>query len=129
VHGLNPAHGLGLSGMVACHVRPAEKLAGPRPGGPVQPRRRPAARERARVRRACSVVTVRSPHAGWRGGTLTGGPVAASRWQGTAGKYQHGSGVTLDGTTEGEAHPSSGSTCGGGAEAARRCPTVAEALQ
>jgi hypothetical protein len=26
------------------------------------------------------------------------------------------------------AHPSSGSTCGGGAEATRRCPTVAEAL-
>jgi hypothetical protein len=85
--------------------------------------------ERERIRRARSVVTARSPRAGWRGGTLTGGPVAASQWQGTAVKYQHGFGVTLDGTTEGEAHPSSGSLCGGGAEAARRCPTVAEALR
>jgi hypothetical protein len=32
--------------VVACHTRSANHPAGPQPGGPVQPRRHPAARER-----------------------------------------------------------------------------------
>jgi hypothetical protein len=39
-------HGATVQGMAACHVRPADQPVGPRPSGPVQPRRRPVARER-----------------------------------------------------------------------------------
>jgi hypothetical protein len=61
----------------ACHARSAGRPAGPRPSGPVQPRMRPARCVRA------GVVTTRRPRAGWRGGALTGGPMVASRRQGS----------------------------------------------
>jgi hypothetical protein len=44
-------------------------------------------------------------------------------------EHREGSGNTLDEVVAVRAHPSSGSTCGGGADAARRCPTVIEAVQ
>jgi hypothetical protein len=48
-------------------------------------------------------------------------------------KRQHeqreGGGKAPDEVAASRAHPSSGSTCGGGAEAARRCLTVAEVLR
>jgi hypothetical protein len=61
--------------VVACHVRPVDQPAGPRPGGPVQPRRWPAARERgARAGRARGVVTAWWPRARRRdGSTCSGG--------------------------------------------------------
>jgi hypothetical protein len=44
-------------------------------------------------------------------------------------EHREGGGNAPDKVAAARAHPSSGSTCGGGAEAARRCPTVAEALR
>jgi hypothetical protein len=75
VPGLNPAHGLGLSGVAAYHARLTERC------GAIawQP--------------ACcahyGVVTVRSPHVGRRGGALASGPVAAGLQQGL-GLEHHG---------------------------------------
>jgi hypothetical protein len=68
---LNPTHGLGLSGVVACHTQSTEKVARPRPAAHVL---------RARQVR-CGVVTARNSRAGRRDGALVGGTVAASRWQ------------------------------------------------
>jgi hypothetical protein len=57
-----------VRGMVACHVRLADQLAGPQPSGPIQPRRRSTARERG-ARTGCTrgVVTVWWPRARWWG--------------------------------------------------------------
>jgi hypothetical protein len=46
VLGLKPARGYSPRDVAACHTRPAEKLNGPRPGGPVQPGKRLAAQQR-----------------------------------------------------------------------------------
>jgi hypothetical protein len=51
--------------------------------------------------------------------------VSQKRWR----EHHEGGGNTLDEVAASRAHPSSGSMCGGGAEAAQQCPTVAEALQ
>jgi hypothetical protein len=75
VPGLNLTHGLGLSGVVACHAWPVKRLLGL--GLAAQSGRRAALVLRARQAR-CGVVTAR----GMRGGVLVGGPVVASRQQG-----------------------------------------------
>jgi hypothetical protein len=61
---------------VACHARLAERLTGPRPGGPVQRRSDPRVSAGfARAGRARDAVTTHGPHVR-RCGTLAGGPVA-----------------------------------------------------
>jgi hypothetical protein len=67
--------------MVAYHARPTERLAGPRPGGPIQSR----SGLRAPVR-AGGVVTACNPHTGRLSGALTDGPLVASRQHGVAGE-------------------------------------------
>jgi alpha-D-ribose 1-methylphosphonate 5-triphosphate diphosphatase PhnM len=75
---LNPTHGLGLSGVVACHTQSTEKVARPRPAA----RSSHGAAHVLRARQVrCGVVTVRNSRAGRRDGALVGGTVAASRWQ------------------------------------------------
>jgi hypothetical protein len=54
-----------VQGLAACHARPTDQPAGPRPGSPVQPQRRPAARlvrvlRRTRCPRNGGVSTVRA---------------------------------------------------------------------
>jgi hypothetical protein len=83
----------------------------------------------ARAGRACGVVTARWPRVGRQGGAV--GPrapadkVSQKRWR----EHCEGGGNALDEVAAVRAHPSSGSTCEGRAEAARRFPTVAEALR
>jgi hypothetical protein len=56
------AHG----GVAACHVRPTDKLVGPRPGGPIQHRKWPAERERGvHTRRGHRVQFVRAMTRWW----------------------------------------------------------------
>jgi hypothetical protein len=100
VFGLKLARGYSPRGVVLCHVWPSEKPNGPRPGGPIQPRKRPATRRR-------------------RGGALTGDAMAAGRWQGVAGEHQWGPGVALNKMAEGGAHSRGGSLvgCDGGGSA------------
>jgi hypothetical protein len=51
----------------------------------------------------------------------------SQKWQ---REHREGDGDTPDEVAAAaRAHPSSGSTCGGGVEATRRCPTVAKALR
>jgi hypothetical protein len=52
--------GATVGGVAAYHMRPADQLAEPWPGGPIQPRRRPAARKRgAHAGHTHDVVTTR----------------------------------------------------------------------
>jgi hypothetical protein len=98
-------------GMVACHARPAERLAGPQPGVPAQLRRRPVTRGNgACAARACSAVTARSSRARRRGDALDGGVVGAGRQQGAAGEHRWGPRVAPGRRSGGGAHPSGGST-------------------
>jgi hypothetical protein len=105
-------------GVAACQARPTDPPAGPLPGGPIQPRRWPAARERARAGCACGVVTARWPRVGRQGGAV--GPrapadkVSQKRWR----EHCEGGGNALDEVAAVRAHLSSGSTCG--AERRRR---------
>jgi hypothetical protein len=69
----NPAHGHSPQGVAAYHTQPAKRLAGPRPGGPVQRRSGP---------RAPGALAARSSRAvRMRDGVFAGDPVAVSRWQ------------------------------------------------
>jgi hypothetical protein len=91
-----------VQGSAACHARSADQLAGPWPGDPVQPRPSGGASPRTPADK-----------------------VSRKRWC----EHREGGGNTPDKVAAARAHPSSGSTCGGGVVAARRCPTVAEALR
>jgi hypothetical protein len=68
--GLNPPHGLGLSGVAACHARPVERLLGL---GLAARSSRGAACVLCARRVGCGVVTACTPHAGWCGGALADG--------------------------------------------------------
>jgi hypothetical protein len=90
-------------------MQPAERLAGPRPGGPVQLRSGlRAIVGYTRTGRAHGVVTTRSPRGGWRCGTLTDGPMAASWWQGVPQEHQWGPEVAPGKAAGGGAHPNGG---------------------
>jgi hypothetical protein len=125
-----------VQGSVACHVRPAGRLAGPRPAGPVQPGRRPACH--AVVRSSC-VLAEWSPHVArvrWRARRRPGGKVLpASSWgpqggrrarRGAGGAHRGGGATTgqrggsvrrraVGSSPEGGSAASSWS-CGGGRE-------------
>jgi hypothetical protein len=90
-------------GVLPCTV--AEQPHGPRPGGPIQRGKWHAALCRGtRARHARDVFTMRSPHTGWSGGALAGGPVAASQHRGAASELA-GATRTTPGKEEGaEAH-------------------------
>jgi hypothetical protein len=75
---------------VACHVWPADKLPGPRLGGPVQPRKWPA----ACTVRSCDDAVARSPVARW--------------WQGAAGELTAAIGRAPGKVVKGRAHPNGG---------------------
>jgi hypothetical protein len=79
VLGRKPAQGYSPRGVVACHARPADKPAGPRPGGPVQPRCGLRARAVARAQR---VSAAWSPRVGRHGGVFSNGLTVASRRRG-----------------------------------------------
>jgi hypothetical protein len=107
--------GLQPTGCAACHTRPAR----PQPGGPVQPRKRPAAWERGahtgrprhghRVQFTCGMVW-------WRAHRCLGGSWTMARFvRGAPGGSMEGAG----GRRERWAHRGNRSTCGGGVEAAR----------
>jgi hypothetical protein len=68
--------------------------------------------------RAPDALTMWSP----RGGHAHGDKVSQNRQR----EHREGGGNAPDEVVAVRAHPSSGSPCGGGADAARRCPTVAE---
>jgi hypothetical protein len=96
-------------GMAACHTWLIESLAGPRPGGPVQPwRSLRASPGYACIGHAHGVVIVQSPWMGRHGGALTDGPVVASRWQGVPQEHQWGPRVASSKAVEGGAHPNGG---------------------
>jgi hypothetical protein len=109
---------------------PVDKSARPQPSGLVQPRRRPAARERgARAGRTHGVVTALWPRVRrWGGMAGPCAPVNKVPWE-RRHEHRGGSGNAPDEVAVAMARPSSGSTCGGGSEAARRCPMVVEVLQ
>jgi hypothetical protein len=81
--------------VVAYHARPTERLAGPRPGGPIQSRS---------GLRAGGVVIARNPHAGRLSGALADGPVVASRQQGVAGELVVTTGKVSGNESGGGAH-------------------------
>jgi hypothetical protein len=58
---------------------------------------------------ACGAVTTRSPRARRRDGALTGGSVAAGRWQDVVVEHLWGPGVTPNKVAEGGADPRVGS--------------------
>jgi hypothetical protein len=73
--------------VAACHTRLAKRLAGPRPGGPIQLWSGPRAHAVcARAGRAGDVVTTCSLREGRCGGALADGLMVASRWQGVVGE-------------------------------------------
>jgi hypothetical protein len=82
----------------------------------------------ARAGRTHGVVTAQWPRARRQGGAA--GPRAPTDKVSQKRQHEHreGGGNAPDEVAVVRAHPSSGSTCGGGAEAAWRCPTVMEAL-
>jgi hypothetical protein len=84
--GREPARGYSPWGVVPCHARPADKLAGPQPGCPVQWRSGPCVSAGyTRVGRAHGVVTAHDPHARRRGGKLFGGKVYPRSTSGAPG--------------------------------------------
>jgi hypothetical protein len=95
--------------VAACHARPADKLAGPRPGGPAQRGKRPV---RPAATRTLSVgaVTTHRPRAGWRGGVLAGGSVVARRQQGVARDLEGATGKVPSKEERAGAHRNGGST-------------------
>jgi hypothetical protein len=96
--------------MVACHARPTERLAGPRPGGPVQLRSGPRAHAAARASSAWSPRASRS----WDG------PVVASRRQDVAGELVGTTGRASGNKSGGEAHRGRLSTARRGGGSVRR---------
>jgi hypothetical protein len=56
----------------------------------------------------------RNGHARWSSDALGGSAVGAGRWQDAAGEHRWGPGVAPGRRRGGGAHPSGGSTCGGG---------------
>jgi hypothetical protein len=89
VHSIGPR-------TIFCHAWPAEKPRGPWPGGPVQRGKWSAPGDVARARQ--------------HGDTLAVGPVAASRWQGAAGKHQWDPEVGSGKEEGAEAHQRGGPT-------------------
>jgi hypothetical protein len=95
--------GLGYSprGVAACHARPAKRLAGPWPGGPIRRRSSNGAACAGRAHGAviaCSLLTQR------HGGALTDGSVAASWRQGAAGELTGATGRASGKAIGGGAH-------------------------
>jgi hypothetical protein len=100
VSGVKPAHGLRRAGengpwvaggTAACHTRPVGRPTGPRPGGPAQPRRRPA----TRAARARIGAVMRSTAVRWG---LAGGKVLPASTGGVPGWHRAGeveAGLTL----------------------------------
>jgi hypothetical protein len=75
-------------------------------------------------------LTAWSPHGGHvRGGTASLCAPVDKVSQKRRCEHREGGGDAPDEVVAVRAHPSSGSKCGGGVEAARRCPTLVEALQ
>jgi hypothetical protein len=89
----------------------------------------PWRRSGAHVGRTHGVVTARWPRAQQRGGVAGLRAPADKVSRKRRREHREGGGNTPDKVAVERAHPSSGSTCGGGAEAARRCPTVAKVLR
>jgi hypothetical protein len=96
-----------VQGSAACHARSTNQPAGPWPSGPVQPRRCPAAWEWGTHR----------AHSRRRGGTASPRGPADKVSQKRRREHREGNDAPDEVVAE-RAHPSSGSTCGGGVEAA-----------
>jgi hypothetical protein len=96
----------------------------------LSPPGRPAHAVPGRAHDALSdVVTVQWPRARRWGGAAGPGAPADKVYRERQHKYRGGGGNMPDEVAVARAHPSNGLACGGGAEAARRCSTVAEPLR
>jgi hypothetical protein len=90
--------------MAACHARPTEMLAGPRPGGLVRWRSGP---QRGNGACAPGALVMWSPRVACvrrRGGALASSLVAAGQWQGAAGELTGATGRASGKAVRGGAH-------------------------
>jgi hypothetical protein len=103
--GADLARGYSPRGAAACYARPAKRLAGPQPGGPVRRRRGPRHGNGALAPGALMALSPRI--ASTRDGVVAHSP-AAGQWQGAAGELTGAKGRASGNAVGGGAHPSGG---------------------